>query len=327
MLLEVRDPPSGQSHTAAVAEYKAVATASNELSCWMEGIPGAACRVFFRRDSSLRPVTQLEAYVGFLFVDGRNPWCKVYACGEGVTDPEEQSGPIPWYLDAFLGDLPPSLETTDQRRVDLKIYRCWPKEGTVLGIGQLTVSDVELMDQERPVAVFSWQYASHSQLEALGAVDRPASIPDSLADAIAFLRGANRLLLSMMTQDQRLQFIDRLAATPEILSRLPYDMQNELRVLSLANHQQRLQQPDTPASTPGPASQPKTQQADEASGTRYPLRSRRRTSTVGYEEAEDSREGEDPSEKAESETGSTGTESGSSPCRIRIVGTFGPHSH
>lgn len=72
MLLEVRDPATGQSHSVAVAEFKPVGTASNELSCWMEGIPGAACRVFFRRDSSLRPVTQLEAYVGFLFVDQGN---------------------------------------------------------------------------------------------------------------------------------------------------------------------------------------------------------------------------------------------------------------
>lgn len=72
-----------------------------------------------------------------------------------MANPEGQAGPIPWYLDAFLGgeltvspgrepspelsihafsaDLPPSLEMADQRRVDLKIYRCWPKEGTVLG--------------------------------------------------------------------------------------------------------------------------------------------------------------------------------------------------
>lgn len=42
-------------------------------------------------------------------------------------------------------------------------------------IGQLAVSDIELMDQERPVVVFSWQYASRAHLEALGLVDRAST--------------------------------------------------------------------------------------------------------------------------------------------------------
>lgn len=134
----------------------------------------------------------------------------------------------------------------------------------------------------------------------------------------------------MMTQDQRLQFIDRLAATPEILCRLPHDAQNELRVLSLAN-QQRLQQPNTP--TPSPALAPQaeasemgeTEQAQDGTASRYPLRSRRRTSTIGEEDGRSETVCQETPEKGQSENDSS-TESGSSPCRIRIVGTFGPQS-
>lgn len=133
----------------------------------------------------------------------------------------------------------------------------------------------------------------------------------------------------MMTQDQRLEFIDRLAATPEILSRLPQDAQNELRVHSLSN-QQRLQQPST-ASTPAAKPQPEKSKPGEAEQTeggsvsRYPLRSRRRTSTIGEEQAQDEREGQPTPVKADSEAES-GTEPGSSPCKIRIVGAFGTQS-
>lgn len=96
-------------------------------------------------------------------------------------------------------------------------------------------TDVAAVDETSPVCVFAWHYVTRHQLELLvrgvprvtphtrkplGFTFTPAGKPEALqpnelTPALEFLRVSNRLLVSLLTADQKSKFIKLLSTCPE----------------------------------------------------------------------------------------------------------------
>ncbi|GAA5980257.1 hypothetical protein JCM10908_001591 [Rhodotorula pacifica] len=196
-------------------------------------------RVLFWRDAAIKPVEGLEAYAAFLHLPDEQPWCKVFAIGGGVL---ELPG-LDWYIDGDLGLPAPTLAETARYCAMLKIFRCTLKPGAQLGYGYVSSADVAAVDETTPVCVFAWHFVTRRQLELLGVgasritphtsnplsfriapAVRPETMPpNELAPALEFLRLANRLLVSLLTADQKSKFIKLLSTSQEAQQLLQVD--------------------------------------------------------------------------------------------------------
>ncbi|BGP12759.1 hypothetical protein JCM10213_007274 [Rhodosporidiobolus nylandii] len=211
-------------------EWSPVALTPTECTAYVEGHARALFRVFFTRSPDLKPVVGLEAYAAFLQVDEQQAFVKVYACGAGV----ETKHAFPWYLDGTFGDLPNSPGEAVTSKVTLSIFRCHLRPGIDLGTGHLFTKDIAKMDETKgPILRFSWHYMRGEQLELFGVLPRPSQLPPPVPpaatdSALAFLRLASRIAISLMSDEQRLAFVDCLGHSPEALALLPEDAQKEL---------------------------------------------------------------------------------------------------
>ncbi|POY71413.1 hypothetical protein BMF94_5725 [Rhodotorula taiwanensis] len=191
-------------------------------------------RVYYWRDPRVKPVVGLEVYAGFLSVAGEQPWSKVFAIGTGV-----KTGPgSVWHIDADLGPPAGTLAETPACCVKLDLYRCHLRPGADLGDGYIKTSDVASVDDSAPVCTFRWTYCTPVQLKTLGlglgniqprlsaqqgadplsiriAAAGPQPPTNELEPALDFLRHTNRLLLGLLTEEQKRQFAEILGHSYE----------------------------------------------------------------------------------------------------------------
>ncbi|KAM0755957.1 hypothetical protein T439DRAFT_16878 [Meredithblackwellia eburnea MCA 4105] len=99
------------------------------------------------------------------------------------------------------------------------------KAGTQRGNGNLYVKDVEWIDQTRPIASFNFHVASPAQLEALGIIEgsrlpnapqAPRPTTSALMASNQFLRTSNRILLSLLTPEQKIAFLEQMEKDPRV---------------------------------------------------------------------------------------------------------------
>ncbi|GAA6001871.1 hypothetical protein JCM10207_002359 [Rhodosporidiobolus poonsookiae] len=178
-----------------------------EQLTYVEAPSGAPrLRVFFRREAQVRPVTGLEAYAAVLVV-GEQSFAKVYAVGLGVSNPP--SGPVPWFLDANSQDFEHDPAAAAQQRIVLAIYPCKVRPGVPLG---------QVLTLPLPSA----------SLTARPDPPRLPTLDNAPTRALSFLRHANRVLIALLTPEQRVAFVERLGLTSEVLALLPLDCRDEL---------------------------------------------------------------------------------------------------
>ncbi len=114
--------------------------------------------------------------------------------------------------------------------------------------GYVSSSDVAAVDESAPICAFAWHFVTKRQLELLtvvssrvtaytakplGAKPAPAvegedTLQHELTPALEFLRLSNRLLVSLLTADQKSQFIHLLSTSQKAQQLLQVD---ELRTL------------------------------------------------------------------------------------------------
>ncbi|GAA5866154.1 hypothetical protein JCM3774_004100 [Rhodotorula dairenensis] len=274
------DVPSG--HVSPVpkilVEHARTVLETGQIAAYVEA-SDESIRVLFHRDRTIQPVAGLEAYAAFLYLPDEQPWCKVFAIGRGVL---ELPG-LDWYIDGDLGPPAPTLAETAQTCATLKIYRCTLKPDAQLGYGYVSSTDVAAVDETSPVCVFAWHFVTKHQLELLviGAprivphVEDPlgftiapvvkpeATLQDELAPALDFLRISNRLLVSLLTADQKSKFLKLLATCPEAQSLLQVEQLCALDRVGFGTVQPNA---DT-STTSEQASDQSTAAAEEASRT------------------------------------------------------------
>lgn len=120
------------------------------------------------------------------------------------------------------------------------------------------------MDESAPVCVFAWHFVTKRQLELLTVVpsrvtahttsplgiklapedEREETLPHELTPALDFLRLSNRLLVSLLTADQKSKFIHLLSTSQEAQQLLQVE---ELR--TLGQFGKETAQPDGDTST------------------------------------------------------------------------------
>ncbi|GAA5834381.1 hypothetical protein JCM9279_004301 [Rhodotorula babjevae] len=201
-----------------------------ERVAWIEHSPETAIRVFFAREEKLKPVGELEAYASYLFCPGGTPWVKIYAIGNGVAKCSSH-----WCMDGRFGPEVQDLAQVGEACVSLKIYACKLLPGTELGQGLLYTKDVAVMDKDRPVAVFTWQYASRKHLAQLGVIPATGPSPydayalySPLSAPLDFLRASLQFATDIMSPEQRAQLGDALSRSKDVGALLSSAAQAEL---------------------------------------------------------------------------------------------------
>ncbi|KAL8283658.1 hypothetical protein RQP46_005453 [Phenoliferia psychrophenolica] len=245
-------------------EYAVPAGGVGDVLVYVVAPPGpqAAFRVFFSREHSLLPLQSFESYACFLSVGNEPSVCKIFACGEGVN---RSANEIPFCLDGIFGPAPANLRATQDAVIQLRLLRCRMKSGTVKGIGNMLLKDVEWMENDNsPAAVFTWYYtASEEQLEELGVkpAAKPSSPnpidelrqasssaysahfstqpPDAVLLSNAFLRKTNDVLLQLLTPSQKITFLSILAKETTLLSPEQASQFDKARKRMLATEDER----------------------------------------------------------------------------------------
>ncbi|GAA5850161.1 hypothetical protein JCM8547_001026 [Rhodosporidiobolus lusitaniae] len=190
-------------------------------------------RVLFARLAEVKRVEGLEAFAAFVRVGEEKPILKVYAMGEGV---QQYDGA--WFIDAVLPIPPVEPSKAMEVVVMLSLHKVQLKPGTKLGSGHLLSGDVATMSQKAEVS-FSWHVLSHAHLELFGLLPRdpplpalPPPPPSAASIALSFLRRTTHTLVSLLTPEQRLAFMDKLAKDEEAVGMLPEGVRGELEGFS-----------------------------------------------------------------------------------------------
>ncbi|GAA5887583.1 hypothetical protein JCM6882_001458 [Rhodosporidiobolus microsporus] len=216
--------PSSQS-LPPLPEYCPTSTHAHECSTFVEGVARAPIRLCFERKGDEKEIEGTEVVAAFVSVDGQELWLKVYAIGEGV-----KGGPHLWFVDTAFADLAIQPEQAEGKKISLRLARCTLRTGVKLGTGHLVLADTSFVDHDKPLCVFTWWYMPRAHLELFGVLSEPSPPPppSETETALSFLHQMTHILLSLLTTEQRLLFIDELAIDIGTLELLPQRVKDEL---------------------------------------------------------------------------------------------------